>query len=105
MVVGILKPDSGEVIFDGKPWNQKVFGKIGTLIEDPPTYKNLSARDNRKVRALPLNANKKRIDDVLRTVSLTDTRTKKAGKFSLGIKQRLGIAMALLGNPELLIPG
>ena len=103
IIVGMLKPDSGEILFDGKPWSRKVLGKIGALIENPPIYENLSARDNLKVRTLLLNADERRIDAVLQTVSLTDTGKKKAGAFSLGMKQRLGIAMALLGNPELLI--
>lgn len=103
MIVGMLKPDSGEILFDGKPWSREVLVKIGALIENPPIYENLSARDNLKVRTLLLNADEKKIDAVLRTVSLTDTGKKKAGQFSLGMKQRLGIAMALLGNPELLI--
>lgn len=103
MITGMLKPDSGEILFDGRPWSRKVLGKIGALIENPPIYENLSARDNLKVRTLLLNADEKKIDAVLRTVSLTDTGKKKAGQFSLGMKQRLGIAMALLGNPELLI--
>ena len=103
MIVGMLKPDLGEILFDGKPWSRKVLVKIGALIENPPIYENLSARDNLKVRTLLLNADEKKIDAVLRTVSLTDTGKKKAGQFSLGMKQRLGIAMALLGNPELLI--
>ena len=105
MLTGMLKPDSGEILFNGKPWNRKVLGEIGALIENPPIYENLSTKDNLKVWALLLNADEKRIDDVLQTVSLTNTGKKKAGQFSLGIKQRLGIAMALLGNPELLIPG
>lgn len=103
MLTGILKPTSGEIYFDGKPWSRENLSKIGALIENPPIYENLSARENLKVRALLLGADEKRIDEVLQTVSLTDTGKKKAGQFSLGMKQRLGIAMALLGEPKLLI--
>ena len=76
---------------------------MGALIENPPIYENLSARENLKVRSLLLGVDEKRIDEVLQIVSLTNTGKKKAGQFSLGMKQRLGIAMALLGNPKLLI--
>ena len=103
MITGIMKPTDGEIIYDGKPWNRKSLSEIGALIENPPIYENLSARDNLKVRSLLLGTDEKRIDDVLQMVSLTNTGKKKSGQFSMGMKQRLGIAMALLGNPKLLI--
>lgn len=103
MLTGILKPTAGEIYFDGKPWNRECLSRIGALIENPPVYSNLSARENLKVRSLLLGVDEKRIEEVLQMVSLTDTGKKRAGQFSLGMKQRLGIAMALLGKPELLI--
>ena len=77
--------------------------EIGGLIETPPIYENLSAWENLKVRALVLNETEERMREVLKIVDLTDTGKKPAGKFSLGMKQRLGIAIALLGRPKLLI--
>ena len=103
MITGVLKPTSGEIYFDGKPWTRKALSEIGALIENPPIYENLSARENLKVRSLLIGADDQRIDEVLQIVSLTNTGKKKAGQFSLGMKQRLGIAMALLGEPKLLI--
>ena len=103
MITGIMKPTQGEILFDGKPWNRNVLSDIGALIENPPIYENLSARENLRVRALLLGVDDERIDEVLDIVSLKNTGKKKAGQFSLGMKQRLGIAMALLGNPKLLI--
>ena len=103
MLTGMLKPTAGEIYFDGKPWDRRCLSEIGALIENPPIYENLSARDNLKVRSLLLGTDEKRIDDVLKMVSLTNTGKKKSGQFSMGMKQRLGIAMALLGNPKLLI--
>lgn len=103
IITGILKPTSGEMFFEGKPWSRDVLSDIGALIENPPIYDNLSARDNLKVRSLLLGVEEKRIDEVLQIVSLTNTGKKKAGQFSLGMKQRLGIAMALLSRPKLLI--
>lgn len=103
MITGILKPTSGEIYFDKQPWDRTALSEIGALIESPPIYENLSARENLKVRSLLIGADKKRIDEVLHTVALENTGKKKAGRFSLGMKQRLGIAMALLGEPRLLI--
>lgn len=103
MITGMLTPTAGEIYLDGKPWDRACLGEIGALIENPPIYENLSARENLKVRSLLLGVDERRIDEVLQIVSLTNTGKKKAGQFSLGMKQRLGIAMALLGNPKLLI--
>lgn len=103
MLTGILKPSSGEIYFDGKPWSRNILSEIGALIENPPIYDNLSAWENLKVRALLLGVDEDRISEVLKIVSLTNTGKKRSGQFSLGMKQRLGIAMALLGNPKLLI--
>ncbi len=103
MITGVLKPTSGEIYFDEKPWTRKALSEIGALIENPPIYENLSARENLKVRSLLIGVDDQRIDEVLQIVSLTNTGKKKAGQFSLGMKQRLGIAMALLREPKLVI--
>lgn len=103
MLTGLLRPDSGQIIFQGHPWSRKDLKDIGGLIETPPIYENLSAWENLKVRALLLGETEARIREVLEIVDLTDTGKKPAGKFSLGMKQRLGIAIALLGHPKLLI--
>lgn len=103
MLTGVLKPTAGEIYFNGKPWSREILSDIGALIETPPIYENLSARENLKVRSLLLGVDEKRIDEVLQIVSLANTGKKKAGQFSLGMKQRLGIAMALLCEPKLLI--
>lgn len=103
MLTGILSPTAGKIYFNGKPWSREILSEIGALIESPPIYDNLSARENLKVKSLLLGVDEKRIDEVLQIVSLTKTGKKKAGQFSMGMKQRLGIAMALLGKPKLLI--
>ncbi|MCX4341601.1 MAG: lantibiotic protection ABC transporter ATP-binding protein [Lachnospiraceae bacterium] len=103
MLAGVLKPTAGKICFDGKPWMRESLSEIGALIETPPLYENLTAGENLKVRSLLLGVDEKRIDEVLQVVSLANTGKKKAGQFSLGMKQRLGIAMALLGEPKLLI--
>ena len=103
MLTGILKPTSGMVTLNGRPWNRKALNEIGALIEMPPLYENLTARENLKVRTTLLGLPDNRMDEVLEVVRLTDTGKKRAGQFSLGMKQRLGIASALLNHPKLLI--
>lgn len=102
-MTGLLRPSSGEIFFRGHPWSRKDLAEIGALIETPPIYENLSAWENLKVRALLLGVNDERIQEVLTLTDISDTGKKKAGAFSLGMKQRLGIALALLGNPKLLV--
>lgn len=103
MITGMLRPTSGKVLFNGHDWNRKDLEQIGALIETPPLYDNLSAVENLEVRAKLLNVPKARINEVLEIVDLQNTGRKKAGQFSMGMKQRLGIAIALLNNPKLLI--
>ena len=103
MITGILKPTSGNIEFDGHTWKRSDLNHIGALIEMPPLYENLTAYENLKVRTTVLGLTDKRIDEVLQIVRLTETGKKRAGQFSLGMKQRLGIAVALLNNPKLLI--
>lgn len=103
IITGMIQPSSGEVFFDGRKWERKDLLKIGALIEEPPVYENLTAFENLKVRALLYNLPNSRIEEVLKLVGLTNTGKKKAGQFSMGMKQRLGIALALLNNPMLLI--
>lgn len=103
MLTGMINPTSGEILYNEKPWSRNILLEIGALIEQPPIYENLTARENLKVRTLLYNLEESRIDEVLEIVQLTNTGNKKAGKFSMGMKQRLGIAIALLNNPKLLI--
>lgn len=103
MLTGMINPTSGEIIYKEKPWSRNDLLEIGSLIGQSPIYENLTARENLKVRTLLYNLPDSRIEDVLEIVNLTNTGNKKAGKFSMGMKQRLGIAIALLNNPKLLI--
>ena len=103
MVTGMLRPTSGQILVDGHPWSRGDLYSIGSLIEQPPLYPNLTARENLLVRTTLLGLPESRVDEVLETVDLTDTGRKRAGRFSLGMKQRLGIALALLASPRLLI--
>lgn len=102
-LTGIMRPTEGKILFDGHLWSRKDLNEIGALVETPPIYENLSAWENLKVRALLLGLPDGRIEEVLRIVGLENTGRKKAGAFSLGMKQRLGIAIALLNHPKLLV--
>ncbi|MGE7689379.1 lantibiotic protection ABC transporter ATP-binding protein [Lysinibacillus sp. NPDC097214] len=103
MITGMLRPNAGKILFNGREWNRNDLKDMGVLIETPPLYENLTARENLKVRTIALGLPQSRIDEVLRIVDLTNTGKKRAGQFSLGMKQRLGIAIALLNYPKLLI--
>ena len=103
MITGMLRPNAGKILFNGHEWNRNDLQDIGVLIETPPLYENLTARENLKVRTIALGLPQSRIDEVLTIVDLTNTGKKRAGQFSLGMKQRLGIAIALLNYPKLLI--
>ncbi|PNT91337.1 lantibiotic protection ABC transporter ATP-binding protein [Clostridium thermosuccinogenes] len=103
MITGLLYPNAGEIIAFGEPWERKHLRRMGTLIESPALYGNLTAFENLLVHAKLLGLPKERIYDVLEIVELKDVGKKLASHFSMGMKQRLGIAIALLGSPELLI--
>lgn len=103
MITGLLYPGAGEIIVFGEPWQRKHLRRIGALIESPALYGNLTAFENLLVHAKLIGLPKERIYEVLEIVELKDTGKKPVSQFSMGMKQRLGIAIALLGYPELLI--
>lgn len=106
IVTGLTSQTGGEYEIFGKKGadveNEK--GRIGCLIENPAFFGSLTAYQNLRYYCLQKGiADLKQIDEVLRLVQLTDARNKKFKKFSLGMKQRLGIAFALLDNPDIVI--
>ena len=106
LILGLLKKQEGEIIvFDKNFENNRIniLKKIGSLIESPSVYAHLSAYENLLVWQKIYQCEKQQIDDVLKIVGLIDVGNKKAGNFSLGMKQRLGLAIALLNKPSLLI--
>ncbi|WP_455163524.1 lantibiotic protection ABC transporter ATP-binding protein [Slackia exigua] len=103
MITGMLHPTEGQMLFEGRPWTRDDLYRIGSLVEQAPLYPNLTARENLRVRTTLLGLSEARIDEALATVGLADTKSKRAGRFSMGMKQRLGIALALLARPRLLI--
>jgi len=103
MLTGLLYPSGGEIIVFGEPWDRRHLKRTGALIESPALFGNLTAYENLLVHAKLIGLPKERIYEVLEIVELKDVDKKLVSHFSMGMKQRLGIAIALLGNPELLI--
>ncbi len=104
MLYGLESQSAGEILFDGKTSKEiKDDKKFGALIESPAIYMNLSAFDNLKTKALLYDIPDETIRETLNLIGLANTGRKKAGKFSLGMKQRLGLGMAIITNPEFLI--
>ena len=104
LVLGLLRPNEGEILlFGGSDNLNQKRSKIGSLIEAPGLYRNASALENMRRFAMLYGGSEKDIHEYLDLVNLAGTGSKKAGQFSLGMKQRLGLAIALLGNPEIMI--
>ncbi len=103
VVLGLSAPTEGTVELFGGLSPEEAGKKIGALIEAPGIFPNCTAKENMKRFAILKDEDESKIDGLLDFVGLGDVGNKKAGKFSLGMKQRLGIAIAMLGDPELLI--
>ncbi|MEK4426867.1 ABC transporter ATP-binding protein [Solibacillus sp. FSL K6-1523] len=106
MLLGLMKPTSGKIKIFQKDVTKdriEILSKIGSLVENPSYYPHLTAYENLEALRKVLGVPKARIDEVLAIVRLTEAANKKVKGFSLGMKQRLGIAASLLHNPELLI--
>jgi ABC-type multidrug transport system ATPase subunit len=104
MLLGLIRPTSGVASVLGRsPGNPESLARVGALVESPAFYPYLSGRDNLRVIARCAGVPKRRIEETLDLVDLTDRARDKFATYSLGMKQRLGVAAALLKDPELLI--
>lgn len=104
MLLSTINPTSGEWEWFGKPGTTpETLKRIGAIIEQPNFYPYLSAEKNLKIVAEIRGANYSRIDEVLKTVGLFERKKDKFSTYSLGMKQRLAIASAMLNNPEVMI--
>lgn len=106
LILGLLEKQQGSIKVFGKDFKQnrvEILRNIGSLIESPSLYSHLNAKENLNLLQVIYQCPKSRIQEVLKLVNLTDTGKKKVGSFSLGMKQRLAIAVALLHSPQLLI--
>ncbi|GAA0179768.1 ABC transporter ATP-binding protein [Clostridium sediminicola] len=106
MLVGLIAPNSGSISIMGhdiKSERELALDKVGAVVENPELYTYLSGRENLMQVARIRKISKKRVDEVVELVQLTDRINDKVRKYSLGMKQRLGLALALLSKPALLI--
>ncbi|CAH1208839.1 Bacitracin transport ATP-binding protein BcrA [Paenibacillus plantiphilus] len=107
MLLGLIKPTEGQIEIFGEamPHNQReILRRVGAIVETPGLYANLNARENLLINARLMGVHKKNaIEEALEIVGLHHETKKLAGQYSLGMKQRLGIARAILHHPELLI--
>ena len=103
LILGLLKPTEGSIFLYGSDKLDQHRIKIGSLIEAPGLYKNCTAFEIMKRFSILYGGTDQEIKELLELVGLGNVKKRKAGAFSLGMKQRLGIAIALLGNPEILI--
>ncbi len=106
MLLNLLQAGEGSIHIFEKELNSnriEILKQIGSLIEQPAIYHHLTGRENLLNRAMLLQVNEAKVDEMLKLVQLTNAADKKSGQYSLGMKQRLGIALALLADPKLLI--
>jgi len=106
MLLGLIQPSCGEIAMFGLDLRRHrgdILARTGSLVESPSVYEHLSARENLEIPRRILNAPRSDIDRVLQIVGLESVSRRLVGGFSLGMKQRLGLAQALLGKRELLI--
>lgn len=107
MIVGLIKPDKGEVLINGYDVQKdfiKAMKNLGCIVENPEMYLDLTGRENLKIFARMYgNVPKERIEEVIELIGLKDRIDDKVRKYSLGMRQRLGLGQALLPNPSLLI--
>lgn len=106
MILGLIKASKGEVKVFGMDINKNredILKNVGALVESPSYYGHLTAYENLEIARRILKLDKSSIDEALELVKLTHVRNKKVSEFSLGMKQRLGIAQALIGKPKLII--
>lgn len=107
MICGLVKPTSGKIELLGESERKKIDKnreKIGALIEHPALYTGMTATENLKIQSRYLKIDdEKKISDLLELVGLGNTGKKKVNEFSMGMKQRLGLALALVGDPEIIV--
>jgi ABC-2 type transport system ATP-binding protein len=106
MLLGLIRPNAGEVCLFGQPLlanRYSLMQRVGALVETPSLYPHLTGRENLEVTRRLLGAPRELIDLALDTVRLTKDASRRVREYSLGMRQRLGLALALLNKPELLI--
>lgn len=103
MISGIEKPTEGSIIFKGKDWKREDLKVIGSLIEEPGLFDNLTVEDNIKLKLKLHHVENKDQEQILNTLGFGDHNQEKVKGFSTGMRQRLGIALAFMRNPDLVV--
>lgn len=103
MISGIEKPTEGSIIFKGKDWKREDLKTIGSLIEEPGLFDNLTVEDNIKLKLKLHHVENEDQEQILNTLGFGDHNQEKVKGFSTGMRQRLGIALAFMGNPDLVV--
>lgn len=106
MICGLIRPTTGRICIDGKELGKNISfpNSVGALIENPGFIESFSGYNNLKMLAdIKRIIGKKEIEEVLKHVNLYDQKNKKVRKYSLGMKKKLGIAAAIMENPELVL--
>lgn len=106
MALGLLSIDEGNIVINGydiKKFFEKAMENIGGIVENPDMYNYMTGRENLKLYARMRNVKKEKIDEVIKLVDMEKVADQKVGKYSLGMKQRMGLALTLLHSPKVLI--
>lgn len=103
IISGIEKPTEGVITFKGKDWKREDLKVIGSLIEEPGLFDNLTVEENIKLKLKLHRVENKNQEQILNTLGFGDHNHEKVKGFSTGMRQRLGIALAFMGNPDLVI--
>jgi ABC-2 type transport system ATP-binding protein len=105
MLLGLVRPDAGTATIDGKPYAELAAPArhVGAVFEASSFHPGRTARNHLRIQAMATHVDPGRVDDVLDLVQLTGAERRRVGQFSLGMKQRLGLATALLADPDVLI--
>src|SRR5476651_2715838 len=106
LLLNLLPTQVGDIKLFGLDFanhREEILAQVGSLIEQPAIYAHLTGKENLLNRAILLQVPESRVDEMLALVKLTTASSKKAGNYSLGMKQRLGIALAMLSDPKLLL--
>lgn len=103
MISGIEKPTEGDINFKGENWKREDLKTIGSLIEEPGLFDNLTVEDNIKLKLKLHHVENKDQEQILNMLGFGDHNQEKVKGFSTGMRQRLGIALAFMGNPDLVV--
>jgi ABC-2 type transport system ATP-binding protein len=103
MLLGLIRPDAGTVRMFGEPFRRGLLARVGALVETPSLYPHLTGRENLEVTRRLTGRTRAQVERALATVRLTDAAGRAVAGYSLGMRQRLGLALALLGDPDLLV--